>query len=93
MRRIESRGASPQLWCACAVASRTSRSAVAQAQSESWDALFIGNSKVGSIQTRVNPVKDKDRALINVLVDYNLTAPARQRLGRDRDAVRHDRDP
>ena len=75
MRRIESRGLRLKLWCACAITtvSLAARSAGAQAPAESWDALFIGNSKVGSIQTRVNPVKDKDRALINVLVDYKLS--------------------
>ena len=44
----------------------------ARAQTESWDAVFIGNAKVGSIQVTVNPVKDRGRALVNVLVTYNL---------------------
>jgi len=44
----------------------------AMAQSESWDAVYIGGSKVGHMRIRVNPVKDGERALIRVLVDINL---------------------
>ena len=72
MRRIEFPGVRLSLVFCCAIALLTS-AAPAQAQSESWDAVFIGNNKVGSIRTRVNPVKDKDRSLLNVLVDYKLT--------------------
>ena len=50
-----------------------SRESRAQSQSESWDALFIGNTKVGYIRTSVEPVKDRDRSLVNVRVDFNLT--------------------
>jgi hypothetical protein len=42
----------------------------ARAGSESWDAVFIGGSKVGYMTIRVNPVSERDRKLQNVLVDY-----------------------
>jgi len=74
MRRIEFRGVRLTLWFLAAMGlASAATNTPAQAQSESWDAVFIGNNKVGSIQIRVNPVKDKDRSLVNVLVDYQLT--------------------
>jgi len=45
----------------------------ARGQQESWDAVYIAGSKVGHLRTRVNPVKDRDRALIRVLVDFSLS--------------------
>ena len=48
--------ASPQAW----------------AESESWDAVFLGGSKVGYMRIRVNPVSEGDRKLQNVLVNYVL---------------------
>ena len=44
----------------------------ARAQSESWDAIYLSGNKVGHMRTRVVPVKDKERPLINVLVDFKL---------------------
>lgn len=44
-----------------------------RAQTESWDAIFIGGHKVGSMQIRVNPVKEGNRQLVRVLVDFNLS--------------------
>src|SRR4051794_20498169 len=47
--------------------------AEARAQ-ESWDAVYIAGSKVGSIHTYVTPVKDNGRDLLRVRVDmeYHL---------------------
>ena len=45
----------------------------AQAKSESWDALFIGNNKVGYLHTEVKSVADGKRSLLNVLVDFHVT--------------------
>ena len=73
MRRIDSRAPRLRLLAACVTLLVAAAPRPASAQSESWDAVFIGNTKVGSIQVRVNPVKDKDRSLLNVLVNYNLT--------------------
>jgi len=39
---------------------------------DSWDAIYIANSKVGSIHTYVAPVKDKGRELLRVRVDMKL---------------------
>lgn len=72
MQRSESRPIRLQLWMACLGFLVASSSRPAAAQSESWDAVFIGNSKVGSIQTKVIPVKDHDRSLTNVLVTFKL---------------------
>ena len=44
----------------------------ARADSESWDAIFLGGNKVGHMRIRVIPVKDGDRQLNRVLVDYVL---------------------
>src|SRR5689334_9655806 len=41
----------------------------AKAAQESWDAVYIQNVKVGYIHIQVKPVKDKDRELLNILVD------------------------
>ncbi len=48
-------------------------SGVAHAQSESWDAVYLAGSKVGHMRIRVEPVKDRDRQLVRIRVDYNLT--------------------
>lgn len=49
---------------------------------ESWDALFIGNAKVGYIHTEVTPLKDsKGRDLVRVEVTTELNVK------RDRDAA------
>ena len=62
-----------RLFCLIGIAGTLiSLASAAYAQSESWDAVFIGNNKVGSIQTRVNQVKDRDRSLVNVLVNFDL---------------------
>ncbi len=45
----------------------------ARADSESWDAVFLGGTKVGHMHIRVIPVKDGDRQLTNVLVDFFLS--------------------
>jgi len=37
---------------------------------DSWDAIYIGGSKVGHIHTRVAPIKDRGRDLIRVQLDY-----------------------
>ena len=42
------------------------------AQSESWDAVFIGNSQAGSLRTRVEQVMDKDRPLVRVLLNISI---------------------
>ena len=42
------------------------------ADSESWDAVYLGSSKVGHIKTVVKPVKDGDRQLVNVRVNFFL---------------------
>ena len=41
--------------------------------SESWDAVFISGNKVGYMHIRVIPVKDGDRQLTRVLVDFELS--------------------
>jgi hypothetical protein len=47
------------------------RAATAQ---ESWDAIYIGKSKVGHMHVRVEPVKDaQGRDLVRVRVDWELT--------------------
>ena len=43
------------------------------ADSESWDAVFLGGSKVGHMRIRVLPVKDGDRQLNRILVDFELS--------------------
>lgn len=53
----------------------------AQAESESWDAIFIGNAKVGYVHIQVIPKTADGRKLLNVLVDTNLT------VRRDNDSV------
>lgn len=54
----------------------------ADAPRESWDALFIGNAKVGYIQTKVTPLKDsKGRELVRVEVTTELNVK------RDRDTA------
>jgi transglutaminase-like putative cysteine protease len=46
----------------------------ARADQESWDAIFVGDTKVGYMHLWVKPVKDgKGRDLLNVRVDYELT--------------------
>lgn len=41
---------------------------------ESWDAIYLGPSKVGSMHVQVKPVRDaKGRELVNVRVDWTLT--------------------
>jgi hypothetical protein len=44
----------------------------ALADSESWDAVFLGGSKVGHMRIRVAPVEEGTRKLQRVLVDYAL---------------------
>ena len=44
----------------------------ARADSESWDAIFLAGSKIGYMRIRVAPVKENDRPLNRVLVDFNL---------------------
>jgi len=44
----------------------------ARADSESWDAVFLGGSKVGYMRIRVAPVEEGDRKLQRVLVDFVL---------------------
>ncbi|HEU5118513.1 MAG TPA: hypothetical protein VFT74_18030, partial [Isosphaeraceae bacterium] len=40
---------------------------------EAWDAIYVGDSKVGHLHLWLKPVKDSnDRELVNVRVDYNL---------------------
>ncbi len=75
MRWIESRKVQATLLGAICLLAASSNEARAQAPSESWDALFIGNNKVGYIRTSVEPVKDNEnnRSLVRVRVDYNLT--------------------
>ncbi len=73
MRWIESRKVQATLLGAICLLAASSNNARAQAPSESWDALFIGSNKVGYIRTSVEPVKEKDRSLVRVRVDYNLT--------------------
>lgn len=55
---------------------------------ESWDAVFIGGKRVGSIQTKVTPLEDKGKRYIRVEVTTTLTfkrlndiATVRQRFG------------
>jgi transglutaminase-like putative cysteine protease len=43
------------------------------AESESWDAVYLGGSKVGHMRIRVAPVKDGDRQFTRVLVDFVLS--------------------
>ena len=43
------------------------------ADSESWDAVFLGGNKVGHMRIRVAPVKDGERQLTRVLVDFVLS--------------------
>ncbi|MFM7128604.1 MAG: transglutaminase-like domain-containing protein [bacterium] len=40
---------------------------------ESWDAVFIGGKRVGSIQTKVTPLDDKGKRYIRVEVTTTLT--------------------
>ncbi len=40
---------------------------------ESWDAVYLGGTKVGWMNTRVEPVKDGDKQLIRVRVDFFLS--------------------
>ena len=47
--------------------------APAQGESESWDAIFIGNNKVGYVHTQVIPKTAENRPLLNVLVDTNIS--------------------
>ena len=51
------------------------------AESEAWDAIFLGGVKVGHIHTYIEPVKDRGRELLRVRVDMKLT------LKRQKDAV------
>lgn len=46
---------------------------VARADTESWDAIYLAGSKIGYMRIRVAPVKDGERQLTRVLVDFNLT--------------------
>jgi hypothetical protein len=39
---------------------------------ESWDAVYMGGAKVGSIHTTVTPVKDRGRDLLRVRVDMKF---------------------
>ena len=45
----------------------------AKADTESWDAVYIGGSKIGHMRIRVAPVKDGERQLTRVLVDFLLS--------------------
>jgi Transglutaminase-like superfamily len=45
----------------------------ALADTESWDAVFVGGHKVGHMRIRVAPVKDGERQLTRVLVDFELS--------------------
>jgi len=45
----------------------------ARADSESWDAVYLGGSKVGHMRIRVAPVQDEGRQLTRVLVDFELS--------------------
>ncbi len=40
---------------------------------ESWDAIYIGNSKVGHIKTKISPIKDRGRELLRVQVDWEMS--------------------
>ena len=44
----------------------------ALADSESWDAVFLGRSQIGYMRIRVAPVEEGQRKLQRVLVDYVL---------------------
>lgn len=54
--------------------------AAVQGDQESWDAIYVGDSRVGSMHLWIKPVQDaKGRELLNVRIDYELTF----RRGRD----------
>lgn len=56
-----------------------------RADQESWDAIYIGESKVGSMHLWIKPVKDsKGRELTNVRVDWELNV----KRGRDTTKVK-----
>lgn len=44
----------------------------ALADSEAWDAIYVGGNKVGHMRIRVIPVQDGERKLTRVLVDFEL---------------------
>ncbi len=48
-------------------------SRLARADQEAWDAIYVGDTKVGHMHLWIKPVKDsRGRELVNVRVDYDL---------------------
>jgi transglutaminase-like putative cysteine protease len=45
---------------------------LARADSESWDAIYLGGTKVGHMRTRVEPVKDDQKQLTRIRVNFFL---------------------
>ncbi len=60
-------------WGTLAVVLLVGMAGRAAADSESWDAVYVGGAKIGHMRIRVAPVKDGDRQLTRVLVDFLLT--------------------
>src|SRR5947209_18298643 len=60
------------LLVAVALATPTVASAIEDAR-ESWDVVFIGKTRVGYFNTRLEPVKDRGRDLVRVRVDMTLS--------------------
>ncbi len=60
-------------WSAVCLGLLIGAARLAVADTESWDAIYIGGAKIGHMRIRVAPVKDGDRQLARVLVDYVLT--------------------
>lgn len=73
MFRAPSRFRFPALLSAVLVLAGSAFRANAE-DTEAWDAIYIGDSKVGHLHLWLKPVKDSQgRELVNVRVDYDLT--------------------